>query len=356
MTPTVLIGYVTVPLAGVLLCLAPTMTRPTVPFGVRVPKTHIGDAVIRRERRGYQWRSAIVAICALGVLIAIDARTAGWPNRVVLIAEFLADLGCYWWARRRIRAAKSAEHWFDGQRQTVVADTSWRTEPPSFPVWWLLPAITVIVATVVIGVLRYPHLVPASPPRMFGLVAAQVYVTGLWSGLLVLAYRSRPELDTGDPATSLRGYRKALDAFARAGLTLLACIDLSLLLGALQLWQLLHVPAGAALAMLPFVLGLIAFLVTAVLAARERARTTGTSTGTDRDDDRLWKGGLIYVNRDDPAVVVNSRFGFGWTPNFGNRVALLLVGGIIAVPLGLVIIKLATGVLRPSHPSDTFVL
>ncbi len=53
MTPAALTGYVLVPLFGALMCAAPTVTRPTLQFGVRVPPAHIGAAVIRRERRAY---------------------------------------------------------------------------------------------------------------------------------------------------------------------------------------------------------------------------------------------------------------------------------------------------------------
>jgi len=49
-------------------------------------------------------------------------------------------------------------------------------------------------------------------------------------------------------------------------------------------------------------------------------RGLALATGTDRDDDRFWKAGLIYVNRDDPAIVVGARFGVGWMLNFGNPV------------------------------------
>ena len=234
MNPGGLIGYVLVPLFGVVLCIAPLLTRPTVQFGVRVPPARISAPVIRRERRGYLWRSAVLAICATAVLIAIDSHT-GWPSRVILIVQFLADLGCYWWAHARIERVKSAEDWFAGQRQTVVTDTSWRTQPQHFPIAWLLPAVAVIVATVIAGILRYPHLpayldsnghpVATSPARVFALVLGQVYVTGLGSAMLALVYRSRPDLDTGDPAgsaESLRGYRKALGEFARALLIMLA--------------------------------------------------------------------------------------------------------------------------------------
>jgi hypothetical protein len=58
----------------------------------------------------------------------------------------------------------------------------------------------------------------------------------------------------------------------------------------------------------------------------------------DRDDDRFWKGGLIYVNRDDPAIMVGARFGVGWTLNFANPLAWLIIGGIVAAPTGFALI------------------
>ena len=344
MTASVLTGYVIVPLFGVLICLAPLTTRPTVRFGVRVPPEHATDAVILRQRRDYQWRTALVAICATAVVIAVNSRSSGWPSRVILLGEIAVDFGCYWLARRRIAKVKADESWFAGRRQTVVADTSWRTDPQPFPVGWLLPAVAVIAATVVIGVLRYPQLDPRpSAVSAFGVVGAQVYVTGVWAALLLLVHRARPDIDTADPAASLRGYRKALGAFARGALILLAGLDASLLLHGLQLWQVAVLPGGTVLVVLPFVLALVAFLGIAVRAGWERARTASRTGGADRDDDRFWKAGLVYVNRDDPAVLVSARFAFGWTVNLGNRTGWLLVAGFLAVPAGLVIIRFATG-------------
>jgi hypothetical protein len=46
-----------------------------------------------------------------------------WLPIVVLLVELVAGLGCFWLARRRIAAVKSAEEWFAGLRQTIVADT-----------------------------------------------------------------------------------------------------------------------------------------------------------------------------------------------------------------------------------------
>jgi uncharacterized membrane protein len=206
--------------------------------------------------------------------------------------------------------------------------------------------VAVIVATVIVGVFRYPHLpaylgrgaqrVTTSPVSAFGRDIGQVYAIGLWTALLALVYRSRPDLDTADPAASLRSYRQALDMFGRAGLVLLACVDLTLLLAALELRQIVRLSgSGDILVLVPFALGLLAFFCAVVRSGTVRASAAGGATATDRDDDRFWKAGIVYVNRDDPAVLVSARGVFTWTVNLGNPSGWLLIAGVVAFASGL---------------------
>jgi uncharacterized membrane protein len=51
----------------------------------------------------------------------------------------------------------------------------------------------------------------------------------------------------------------------------------------------------------------------------------------DRTADENWKWGLIYANRDDPALFVEKRFGIGYTLNFGHRASWLVLGLLMAV-------------------------
>ncbi len=158
MTAASLTAVVAVLLVGVLICVAPALTRPTLQFGVRVPPQHTGAAVIRRERRAYYWRTAAVVLCCTAAALALAGTGSARLTAIVLPAELAAGLGCFWVARERITAVKNAEGWFAGLRQAVVADTSWRTEPLRFPVVWLIPPVAVLVATAIIGATRYPDL------------------------------------------------------------------------------------------------------------------------------------------------------------------------------------------------------
>jgi uncharacterized membrane protein len=49
----------------------------------------------------------------------------------------------------------------------------------------------------------------------------------------------------------------------------------------------------------------------------------------DRTPDACWKLGLIYYNPNDPAVLVEKRFGVGWTLNFANPHSWLVIGAIL---------------------------
>ncbi len=349
-----------VPVVGALMCVAARPARRTVQFGVRVPRERAGAPVIRRERRAYYWRIAAIGACCTVAAVTVQGHGSWWLPRIILLLELAVGLGCFWAARRKIAAVKNAEEWFAGLRQTVVADTSWRTDPPRFPVRWLIPALAVIAATAAVGALRYAglpahivtgsgHRVPKSAVSVL-VVAGQLYVTAVCSGLMLLVYRSRPDIEAADPAASALRYRRFLAAFTRVLLTLAALLDTSLLLVALPDWQVYRLPGiGRALPALPAVAGVLLLAAVAVRAGQGGSRLNGNvrglalAAGTDRDDDRFWKGGLLYVNRDDPAVAVGARFGVGWTLNFGNRAAWLIIAGIVAALAGLVVTGAAAG-------------
>jgi uncharacterized membrane protein len=78
----------------------------------------------------------------------------------------------------------------------------------------------------------------------------------------------------------------------------------------------------------------VPFAVQLVLLMRE------PGSGTDGTPDDCWKLGLVYFNPADPAVMVEKRFGVGYTVNFGNRALWWIVAG------GVLLILLIAAVLR----------
>jgi uncharacterized membrane protein len=360
MSAATLAATLPVLVTGALMCLMPAVARPTLQFGVRVPRERAGAPVIGRERRAYYWRTAAIGVCCTLVAVTVRGHWPSWLARIILLPELAADFGCFWAARRKITAVKNADGWFAGLRQTVVTDTSWRTDPPRFPVRWLIPALAVMAATAAVGALRYPglpaHIVNASGHRVSKsvvsalIMAGQLYFTAVYSGLMLIVHRSRPDIDAADPVASALRYRRFLAVITRALLTMAALADLGLALIALPDWQVYRLSGiGRALPVLPFAAGVLLLAAVAARTGQGGSRLNGNvrglalAAGTDRDDDRFWKAGLFYVNRDDPAIVVGARFGVGWAPNFGNPVAWLLVAGPVAAWAGLAALGAAAG-------------
>jgi uncharacterized membrane protein len=183
------------------------------------------------------------------------------------------------------------------------------------------------------------------------IVAGQLYFTTVYSGLMLIVHRSRPDIEAADPAASTLRYRRFLAAITRALLALAALVDASLLLVALPDWQVYRLSGiGRALPVLPFAAGVLLLGAVAARTGQGGSRLNGNvrglarAAGTDRDDDRFWKAGLLYVNRDDPALVVGARFGVGWALNFGKPVAWLFIAGFVAWWAALAELGAAAGI------------
>ncbi|GHE14234.1 DUF5808 domain-containing protein [Streptomyces alanosinicus] len=70
------------------------------------------------------------------------------------------------------------------------------------------------------------------------------------------------------------------------------------------------------------------------LPAKDGAVAEESTGMVRRDDDQYWRLlGTVYVNRADPALLVQKRFGIGWTVNFGNPRGVVLLLGLILAPL-----------------------
>jgi uncharacterized membrane protein len=336
-----------VALVGVMNCLLPALVAPTVPFGVRIPADRVGEPVVRRQRRIYFWTVGTVTVAA-----TVGAYFGPlWLVPIIAVAIVPIALVCYAFARHAIKSAKAAGNWYAGLTQATATDTTWRSQPLQFPWLWALPSLAILLATVVTGAVRYSNLpdrlaihfnangvadryVSRSPAAAFVGLWPQLFITALVVVLLLLTYRSRPETDAADPAGSTDRYRRFLSRFARVILVMIALVNATMLLASLQIWQLVPVNSStigltSALPIVGVVLLLAVALRTGQAGVRLNGRGAATTSVVNRDDDRYWKGGLIYVNRGDPAVVVPRRFGIGWTFNFAHPLAWLILAAIV---------------------------
>lgn len=98
-----------------------------------------------------------------------------------------------------------------------------------------------------------------------------------------------------------------------------------------------------------------AVVVSIVVLARNNREpdTDEQDTGlAHRDDHKYWRRGLFYINREDHALWVPRRFAVGWTLNFGNPIAAMLLAAVIAL-IGLAVTLRFSGRLPIPHPGPT---
>ncbi|MEO3892392.1 hypothetical protein [Nonomuraea sp. B5E05] len=346
MTMLVLTCLAQVALLTVAAWTLPVLARPTLPFGVRVPAGRTADPAVTAQRRRYSR-----AVMTLGVLAALTSAPAvvlrGTPDVLTATAVLLgaADVALYTAAHRAIRAAKRHGDWYAGTRQAVTADTTWRTHPVRPPWRLLIPSLALLAGTAAIGFARYgslpdtlatlrglgidaQHRIATTPATAFAPVLSQTAITVLVPLLVAALIRARPETDAEHPVTSARRYRVYLHGIATLLLAGAACADLTLLLLALQQWDVLAPsPLTTAATWAPMAAIAAAFLVFGVRVgeAGHRLPSLSGESGSgyvQRDDDRHWHlAGTLYINRHDPAILVHQRLGGRWTLNLGNPVA-----------------------------------
>jgi uncharacterized membrane protein len=312
-----------------LTCLAlatPATARPTLPFGVRVAAARVGASEIAGLRRVYTRLILGVAVVAAALTVALQAGPA-----VTALVVGIVDMMLYYGAYRRMRAIKRREWWQAEHRHGVTVDTTFRTNPVRVPLLWLLPAVFVLLVTLIVGWSR--DLEP---------VLAQATVVLVMPLLVVMILRARPDLDAAKPVGSARRYRVYLRGVARAVLVLAGGINVQILVHALRNWNVLPPTAFWTIAgFVPAAMTLLGFLVweTRVGQAGHRLPALPGEDEEDtgvvqRDDDRYWYlAGMIYVNCRDRAVVVHRRVGAYWTLNVGHPVAWALIVAIVVTGL-----------------------
>lgn len=317
-------------LMGGLFHSIPGLTRPDLFFAVTVAPAFRGSSDAQRILRRYRamvWMTTLVAswlevaaglavaavlLAALGYLGALvstnraarayaatpssilevdlampQERLPGGPVVAVLPVLFLGGLGLW-------------------------AGFHWDRLPPRFPVHW--------------GIHGANRWVTTTPTTVFGFLAMLAFMCMLVAGLAWgIVHRTRRISTAGAGAAGERHFRRLM-------VQLLIVSGYFLVFPA---WFTLFHPATAAMNAwgLALAVVILAFTVNLMRGGQGGSRATVTAGAApvgDRTPDACWKWGLCYVNPADPSILIEKRFGVGYTLNFGNRwtwvvLALLLV-------------------------------
>lgn len=118
-----------------------------------------------------------------------------------------------------------------------------------------------------------------------------------------------------------------------AGTLLALTVTLSLLFSYVSL---LPVAGPGGMPGAPWVI--VALVILILLLAFWLAIRLADTPGEGETPQECWKGKVIYYNREDPALMVERRLGFGYTPNYARPLGWMLMAlalGLAATPFVL---------------------
>jgi uncharacterized membrane protein len=337
-------------IAGIYF-LMPSLVFPTLPFGVRVPLAYARHPAVMEERRRYTLRLEFLT----GLVILVEGGfwlfTQGSLFRPLGILTLV--IGCwavYYLSHRRLAQVKADQQWFADTRQAVMALAAPRPAAPS-RLFRVLLALCggLIFLTGWIAVSSYPAMpgslhfampgslgnwdLVKSPLNAFLPVIFQIVFSLFFAGFAWLRASGRQSIDVEDPAASQRQEQLTLQIIQALLLLLAVGFNIAFLLAGLMGWGLLQVnPSLIPWMMLAPLAGWLSVAPVLLLGLQTQRRSSpaGTTPFVNRDDDRFWKLGIFYVNRDDPAVLVNKRFGIGRTLNLGHPLSWVIVLALAA--------------------------
>jgi uncharacterized membrane protein len=317
---------------AVLFALTPRWTRPDLYFAVTVQSDFAFTPQARRILRQYWLELALHTMIALGLagLVGLNA------GRAVPIALAWEIIGFTWAMARAHRATIAYRSAPDPVREVSLSAPS-RKLPGGWPLalgplvilaasaiyavaaWYKLPA-RIAVHWGVHGADRW---VDKTPLNVGGLLALLASVS---VGILLLSYGilhwSRRISVTGERARSESHFRDGI----------LWLMVISQYLAVVPVVLLAFRPDAPAAWVWPtFTLVVIAIaLLVLIRMGQGGSRVVGHAAGDglptgDHTPDTAWKWGQFYYNPSDPALIVEKRFGLGYTFNFGNRWSWVLL-------------------------------
>jgi len=356
-------------LIGALMIAMPAITPKTTPLGVSVPLQRAEEPVVRRAVARFRRGVVVAAVVTVAVTAGLAAIDPVWAIVVPTLLMVVLTGAAYVLTRRSIQRVKADEGWFD----EVPVRLTGSIVPPEqstagVPLGWYLGSVVVLAITVAVGVARYAELPDPMPihwdaagqvdgfaPKSVWSVFGPLMIGGgmivLFYAMSLLARRSPSRRMSGMAPEESRRHAAVTQHLLLAALgQLLLLVTLLMSVLSLLAWF-PSVQAAMPLAMVLFLFltalvlaGLVMRYVRAGHRVKEPAPAGTTAAAAQPrpdapDDDRYWKAGLFYVNRNDPAVLVPKRFGIGWTVNLGHPGVAVgaIVFTVLIVALGIVL-------------------
>lgn len=359
-----LLGLMMLPLFLVII-ITPYLTRKTESFGVSIPENEYNMKQLIKMRKSYVMSMTIISVITIGIFLLIGLLFTHEENMleivfsIIIVVYLIISFIVYLIFHKKMKVLKSKADWTKDKSQLVVIDTTFRNQKLTYShTWFLIPFVITLITTVL--TLNNYDIMPNKIPMNYNLSGVvtnwaiksyktvlimplmQVYLIAIFLIINIVIAKAKQQVSSENPKDSLNRniiFRRRWSAFL-----IISSFASTLLLSLMQLSLIYPINDKALMiASLIFTIGILIgaiFLAITTGQGGSRLKTKVTRDGEviDRDDDRHWKLGMFYFNRDDPSIFLEKRFGVGWTNNWAHPLSWLFIIGIIVIGVGLPLI------------------
>ncbi|WP_025784329.1 DUF1648 domain-containing protein [Sporosarcina sp. D27] len=359
------IFLVTLAFLIVLQSAIPFLLKRTIVFGVTIPEEYAMDSSLASFRRKYSTIIFLSGAISLAALLLWSTNTSASENQLVLTGLaiqsglLLLSMALYLYFHAKTTKLKQINNWGYGLKQIRIADLQSHAKDSMLPNFMYVLPMFVTVGLIVYTASQYSllpdqiptHWGPNGQPDAFSqktpfssiaLLLMLLVLQVMMLGINVATKMSGVKLNSSRKKSSQLqqlAFRKYSSWFL-----LLTTILLTILFGFLQLTTihgtLQNDTVMMALPLAFLVLMLVASAIYAFRVGQGGSRIAvsiaeeDTTSVSEDDMDDYWKLGVFYVNKQDPSIFVEKRFGVGWSINFGNPIGyFVLIGPIVLILL-----------------------
>ena len=350
--------FSTVVLSGLVLYKLPGLTRPDIYFSVTVKPDFRSSDIAREILSGYRRETGIHSLIGIALIVlAVRLKIPG-----ALVAGVLWQVGGFFGAF--LRARKKVMSY--AVEPSALREANLAPAKTKLPGGWLGQAVPFVILIATGYWLRlHWNEIPDKFPVHWGLdgrpngwasrttagVCGPLLMgAAICSGLLLMNYAiaafSRRVHARGTAAGRELRFRRIMLSIMLGSEYFVAL--LTAWVGLLPLRSAQSGPSPA-----PVLLGTLALsaTITYVVIRTGQGGTrlwgadpSGVGSAAevspigDRTPDRYWKAGMFYVNPDDPAIMVEARFGVGYTLNLGQPLSWVILVLLVVTPIVLALL------------------
>jgi len=328
----------------------PKFLKESEAFGIYIPDTHVKDKRIEHMKKRYTQLVLTSGIMILAIfigwlwLLRPAEESTVFAGMIAQIVALIFPMGLY--AKNHIALAnwKKTEKWTEGQSERKVVDLHFREQLKLLPsIYFIIPMI-ITLGLGILGLSQYdtlPNQIPihwgpsgeadAFAEKSWGTVNALPIMTLIIQGMLLFFNGAMKQSGAKIQVRHKKRSREQQLAFRKysSWLLFVVTITVTLLMGYLQL-TIIYPEIMSTSLTLGFTVGFLVVILGSVLYYTIKVGQSGTRIAVseqdvnpenviDMDDDQYWKFGLFYVNKNDPSILVEKRFGIGWTVNMGHK-------------------------------------